>query len=167
MSISMYEASVPVLLRFLRNLGRFLDAAQLLADQKKFDSTVLVRSRLAPDMLDLAKQVQIASDTAKGCVARLIGVEPPRFEDTESTIAELQQRIAKTVDYVHTVTAEQLLGSEDRQIVLKFPSITLEFSGRDYLLHFVLPNFLFHVTTAYAILRHNGVVMGKMDYLAR
>lgn len=167
MSLSMYESSVPVLLRFLRNLSAFLDAAQVLAEQKKFDSVVLVRARLAPDMLDLAKQVQIASDTAKGCAARLAGIEPPSFPDTESSIEELKQRLARTIEFVQSVTPEQFAGSEDRQIVLKFPNLTLEFSGREYLLHFVLPNFLFHVTTAYAILRHNGVQLGKMDYLAR
>lgn len=167
MSLSMYEASVPVLLRFLRNLSQFLDAAQTLAEQKQFDSAVLVRSRLAPDMLDLAKQVQIASDTAKGCAARLAGIAPPSFADSESSIAELKDRIARTIEFVQSVAPDAINGSEERQIVLTFPKLTLEFTGREYLLHFVLPNFLFHVSTAYGILRHNGVVLGKLDFLAR
>jgi uncharacterized protein len=167
MTISMYEATVPVLLRFLRNLDQWLDKAQALADRKKFDSAVLVRSRLAPDMHALANQVQIASDNAKGCVARLAGVEPPKYEDNEATFAELKARIAKTMAYVAGFKPEQFEGSENRDIVLKFPSITLEFKGRDYVLHFVIPNFLFHMTTAYNILRHNGVELGKLDYLAR
>ncbi|MDZ4812129.1 MAG: DUF1993 domain-containing protein [Pseudomonadota bacterium] len=167
MSISMYEATVPVLLRFLGNLEKWLDKAQAHADQKKFDTGVLVRSRLAPDMVDLARQVQIASDNAKGCVARLTGAEAPKYEDNEATFAELKERIAKTVAYVTSFKPAQFEGSETRDIVLKFPSATLEFKGKDYVLHFVIPNFLFHMTTAYNILRHNGVEIGKTDYLAR
>lgn len=167
MSISMFEATVPVLLRFLRNLDRLLDKAQAFADGKKFDTTVLVQSRLAPDMLNLARQIQIASDNAKGCVARLAGVEAPKFEDTEATFAELKARIAKTVDYIRGFKPEQIDGSEGRDIVLKFPSNTYEFKGKDYVLQFLLPNFLFHVTTAYAILRNNGVELSKQDYLAK
>jgi len=167
MSISMHEASVPVLLRFLRNLDRWLDKAQAHADQKKFDTAILVRSRLAPDMIDLARQVQIASDNAKGCVARLCGLEAPKYEDNEASFAELKERIAKTMAYVAGFKPEQFEGSESRDIVLKFPTNTFEFKGKDYLLHFVIPNFLFHMTTAYNILRHNGVEIGKLDYLAR
>ena len=167
MIISMYEASVPTLLRFLGNLDKWLDKAQAHADQKKFDTTVLVRSRLAPDMLDLARQVQVATDNAKGCVARLAGVEPPKYEDNEATFAELKERIAKTAAYVASFKPEQFEGSETRDIVLKFPSATFEFKGKDYLLNFLLPNFLFHITTAYNILRHNGVEVGKTDYLAK
>lgn len=167
MSISMYEATVPVLLRFLRNLDSWLDKAQALADARKFDSSVLVRSRLAPDMLDLARQVQIASDNAKGCVARLTGNEAPKYEDNEATFAELKARIAKTMAYVASFQPTQFEGSETRDIVLKFPSTTFEFKGKDYVVHFVMPNFLFHMTTAYNILRHNGVEIGKADYLAK
>lgn len=167
MTISMYEASVPTLLRFLGNLDKWLDKAQAHADLKKFDTTVLVRGRLAPDMLDLARQVQIATDNAKGCVARLAGVEPPKYEDNEGTFAELKERIAKTAAYVASFKPEQFEGSETRDIVLKFPSVTFEFKGKDYLLNFLLPNFLFHITTAYNILRHNGVEIGKNDYLAK
>jgi hypothetical protein len=126
-----------------------------------------VRSRLAPDMIDLARQIQIASDNAKGCVARLTGGEAPKYEDNEASFGELKARIAKTMAYVASFKPEQFEGSESRDIVLKFPSSTFEFKGRDYALHFVLPNFLFHVTTAYNILRHNGVDIGKLDYLAR
>ena len=167
MSISMYEATVPVLLRFLRNLDTWLDKAQAHADQKKFDTAILVRARLATDMIDLSRQVQIASDNAKGCVARLTANEPPKYEDNEATFAELKERIAKTMAYVAGFKPEQFVGSEDRDIVLKFPSVTFEFKGRDYVVHFVIPNFLFHMTTAYNILRHNGVELGKADYLAK
>ncbi len=166
MSISMYESTVPFLLRFLRNLDSWLDKAQAHADAKKFDSAVLVRSRLAPDMLDLARQVQIASDNAKGCVARLTGAEAPKYEDNETTLAELKERIAKTSAYVASFKPEQFEGSETRDILLKFPSVTFEFKGKDYVLKFVIPNILFHVTTAYGILRHNGVEIGKADFLA-
>jgi uncharacterized protein len=167
MTIAMYDASVPVLLRFLGNLDKWLDKAQALADQKKFDSSVLVRARLAPDMLDLARQVQIVSDNAKGCVARLTGAEPPKYEDNEATLADLKARIAKTSAYVASFKPEQFKDSETRDIVLKFPSVTFEFKGQDYLLNFLLPNFFFHITTAYNILRHNGVEVGKNDYLAK
>jgi uncharacterized protein len=167
MSISMFEASVPGLLRFLGNMDKWLDKAQSYADQKKFDSGVLVHTRFAPDMLDLARQVQIVSDNAKGCVARLTGAEPPKYEDNEATLADLKARIAKTADYVASFKPEQFEGSETRDIVLKFPSVTFEFKGKDYLLNFLLPNLFFHVTTAYNILRHNGVDVGKSDFLAK
>jgi uncharacterized protein len=167
MTISMYEASVPVLLRFLGNLDKWLDKAQAHADLKKFDSGVLVHSRLAPDMLDLASQIQIVSDNAKGCVARLTGAEPPKYEDNEVSLADLKARIAKTAAYVASFKPEQFKDSETRDIVLKFPSVTFEFKGKDYLLNFLLPNFYFHVTTAYSILRHNGVEIGKTDFLAK
>ncbi len=167
MSISMFEATVPVLQRFLRNLDTWLDKAQAHAEAKKFDTAVLVQARLAPDMLPLARQIQIASDNAKGCVARLTGSEAPKYEDNEATFAELKARIAKTMAYIAGFKPEQFEGSEARDIVLKFPSATFEFKGKDYVLHFLLPNFLFHCSTAYAILRHNGVELGKSDYLAR
>jgi uncharacterized protein len=167
MSLSMYEVTVPVLARFLNNLDKCLDKAQAHADQKKFDTAVLVHSRLAPDMLTLARQVQIASDNAKGCVARLTGNEAPKYEDNEASFAELKARIAKTVAYVTSFKPEQFEGSETRDVVLKFPSATFEFKGKDYALHFVLPNVLFHITTAYNILRHNGVDIGKADFLAK
>ena len=162
----MYDASIPVFQRFLKNLDTFLERAEKYAEQKKFDSVVLVRARLAPDMFDLARQVQIAADMAKGCAARLTGAEPPKFDDNESTIGELRARIKKTLDYVGGVDGKGFDGSETRDIVLAMRDRTLEFKGKDYLLGWVLPNFYFHVTTAYAILRHNGLELGKMDFLA-
>jgi hypothetical protein len=167
MSLSMYESTVPVLTRFLRNLSMWLDKAQAFADTKKFDSEVLVNSRLAPDMLNLARQVQIATDNAKGCAARLTGNEPPKYEDNEATIADLKARIAKTVVYLETHKAAAFDGSETRDVVLKFPSATFEFKGKDYVTAFLLPNFFFHVSMAYAILRHCGVEIGKYDFLAK
>ena len=162
----MYDASIPVFQRFLKNLDTFLERAEKYAEQKKFDSVVLVRARLAPDMFDLARQVQIAADMAKGCAARLTGAEPPKFDDNEATIGELRARIKKTLEYVGSVDRKGFDGSETQDIVLAMRDRTLEFKGKDYLLGWVLPNFYFHVTTAYAILRHNGLELGKMDFLA-
>jgi hypothetical protein len=167
MSLSMYEATIPVLIRFLRNTSMWLDKAQAMADAKKFDSAVLVSARLAPDMLSLARQVQIATDNAKGCAARLTGNEPPKYEDNEASMADLKARIAKTIAYLETHKPAAFDGSETRDIVLKFPSATFEFKGKDYVTTFLLPNFFFHVSMAYAILRHNGVEIGKYDYLAK
>ena len=162
----MYDASIPVFQRFLKNLDTFLERAEKYAEQKKFDSVVLVRARLAPDMFDLARQVQIAADMAKGCAARLTGAEPPKFDDNEATIAELRARIKKTLDYIGSVDKKGFEGSETRDIVLAMRDRTLEFKGKEYLNGWVLPNFYFHVTTTYAILRHNGLELGKMDFLA-
>jgi hypothetical protein len=167
MSIPMYDATAPVLLRFLGNIGKWLDKAEATAAEKKFDTAVLVRARLAPDMHDLARQIQIATDNAKGCVARLAGEEPPKYEDNETTLAELRARLTKTMDYIASFKPEQFAGSETRDVVLKFPTMTLEFKGSDYVTSFLLPNFYFHVSMAYAILRHNGVPVGKLDFLAK
>lgn len=167
MSISMYQAAVPVFIRMLRNLRAILEKGAAHADAKKFDSAVLVSSRLAPDMLALARQVQIASDTAKGCAARLGGIDPPKFEDNEKSFPELLARLDKTVAFLKTVKPAQIDGSEDRDITLKFPNQTLHFKGMQYLTHFALPNFYFHVTTAYCILRHNGVELGKADFIGQ
>jgi hypothetical protein len=166
MSLSMYEASIPLLARFLRALDRILDKAQAYADQKKFDSAVLVQARLAPDMFELARQVQIACDMAKGCAARLAGIEAPRHADDEATLAELKARIGKVLAFIEGVDPAKFEGSETRDIRLVFPSQTFDFKGRDYLFGFVWPNFHFHMTTAYDILRHNGVELAKSDYLA-
>jgi uncharacterized protein len=163
--ISMYQASVPVLIRMLRSLRAILDKAALHAEARKLDPAVLTGARLFPDMFALTRQVQIASDMAKGCGARLAGVEPPRFEDSEGSFAELAGRIDKTVEFLETLKPEQIDGSETRDIVLPLRGGAREFKGLAYLLHFALPNFYFHVTTAYNILRHNGVELGKMDYL--
>ncbi|HSX71676.1 MAG TPA: DUF1993 domain-containing protein [Pseudomonas sp.] len=167
MSLSLYQASVPVFVRMFGNLSAILDKAVADAEARKIDPSVLLNARLAPDMHPLTRQVQIASDAAKGCAARLSGVEVPSFPDTESSFAELQARIAKTLDFIKSLSPEQIDSGAGREVVIKVPGSELKFSGEDYLLHFVLPNFYFHVTTAYAILRHNGLGIGKMDYLGR
>lgn len=164
MSITMYQASIPVFIRMLGHLSSILDKAVTHAEAKKIDQTVFVNARLAPDMYPLSRQIQIATDMAKGCAARLAGLEVPGYEDNETTFAELQARIAKTIDFLQSVSAEQIDGSEEKSISLRTPSRELNFSGLPYLLNFVLPNFYFHMTTAYAILRHNGVDIGKKDY---
>lgn len=167
MAISMYQASVPVYIRTLTNLNAILEKGAAYADAKKIDPAVLINSRLAPDMFPLSRQVQIASDNAKGPAARLAGLEVPKYEDNEQTFVDLCRRIQKTVDYLKTFKPEQIDGSEERTISLPLPSKTLTFRGMPYLLNFALPNFYFHVTTAYDILRHNGVELGKTDYLGR
>ncbi|MDO9268336.1 MAG: DUF1993 family protein [Methylobacter sp.] len=164
MSLTMYQASIPVFVRMLGNLSAILDKAAAHAEAKKIDPAIFVNARLAPDMYPLSRQVQIATDIVKGCAARLAGIEVPRYEDNEATFAELQARIAKTKEFLQSVSASQIDGSEDRQITLKFGSRELGFLGQAYLLDFVLPNFHFHLTTTYAILRHNGVEIGKKDY---
>ena len=165
MSISMYQASLPVLIRGLTNLQAILGKAEAHAAAKQIDPSVFTNARLAPDMLPLVRQVYIVSDTAKGCAARLAGVEPPKFEDVEQTFDELQARLQKTIDYLKEFNASQIDGSETRAITMKMRMGPLEFTGMSYLFGFVLPNFYFHVTTAYDILRHNGVELGKPDYL--
>jgi hypothetical protein len=165
MNISMYQASAPRFVNILRNLSAILDKAQAYADAKKIDSTVLASSRLYPDMFPMARQVQVACDTAKGAVARLAGVEIPKHEDTEQTIAELKARIAKTIDFIGTIKPAQIDGSEDKEVVLKLAGREAKFTGMQYLLGFAHPNFYFHVVTAYNILRHNGVEIGKRDYI--
>lgn len=167
MSLSLYQASVPVFVRMFGNLSAILDKAAVYAEAAKIDPAVLLNARLAPDMHPLTRQIQIASDAAKGCVARLAGVEVPSFADTESSFAELQARIARTLEFVRSLTPGQIDSGEGREVVLRLPGAEMKFSGEDYLLHFVLPNFYFHLTTAYAILRHNGLDIGKMDYLGR
>jgi uncharacterized protein len=150
----------------LGNLGHFLDKAQVFVDTRKCEPTALTQYRLAPDMLPFARQVLIACDAAKNGIARLSGVDAPKFDDTETTIAELKERIAKTIVYLQSVPAEKLNGTEAREIT--FPvgrDATRTLTGEAYLKHWMLPNLFFHVTTAYAILRHNGVDLGKADYL--
>ena len=165
MPFSMYTASIPTFVRGLKNLGVCLQKARADADARKFAPEILVDARLAPDMHKLSRQVQIASDTVKNAAARLAGLEAPSFPDTESNFDELQERIGKTIAYVETVTQAQLDGSEEKVVTLKFPGRELTFSGADYLTNFVLPNFYFHLTTAYAILRNQGVKLGKADYI--
>ncbi len=166
MPLTMYSASVPVFSRMLTNLDAWLDKAQAHADAKKFDSTVFCGARLAPDMLPFSKQVQIACDTAKFCVARLAGTESPKFDDTEATIAELKQRVRKTIDYVASVDVQGIVGSETREVTMPRPGGAVVMQGGAYLQGFALPNFYFHLTTAYNLLRMKGVQIGKLDYLA-
>jgi len=167
MSISMYQVSVPVLVRALTNLRSVLQKGEAHAEAKKFKPEVLLNDRLAPDMLPLTRQVQIVTDQAKGSSARLAGAEVPKYEDTEATFAELYARIDKTLAFIKGFKPEQIDGSEARDITLPSPRSPLEFKGQDYLLYFVLPNVYFHCTTAYAILRHNGVELGKMDFIGK
>ncbi len=165
MSLSMYQASIPVFIHMMGNLSAILDKAAAYAEAKKIDPSVLINARLAPDMRPLSFQVQVASDMAKGCAARLSGIDAPSFPDTETTFPQLQERIAKTIAFLKTVTAQQIDGSEERDVVLKLRGQETRFKGQPYLLTFVLPNFYFHITTAYAILRHNGLDIGKTDFL--
>ena len=165
MPISMYDFSIPVLTRGLANLSAILDKAAAHATAKKFDSAVLAQSRLFPDMHPLVRQVQIACDIAKGAAARLAGIEVPKHEDTETTFDDLKARIAKTVDFLKTVTAAQLKDAESRSIEIKFPNGSWKFTGIAYLADFVLPNFYFHSSIVYALLRKAGVDIGKQDFL--
>jgi hypothetical protein len=165
MSITMSSASVPIFVRMLSNVNVWLDKAETHAAAKKFDTSVYLSARLAPDMLPFTKQIQIACDTVKFCVARLAGVDSPKFEDNETTLAELRERINATIAYVKSVPAAQIDGSEDKDITIPRRDGSTVMKGEAYLKHFVLPNLFFHVTTAYALLRHNGVELGKMDYL--
>ncbi len=167
MTISMYQASVPVFIRMLNNLVAILEKAVAHAEAKKIDPAVFFSSRLYPDMFPLSRQVQIASDTAKGGAARLSGSEPPKYEDSETNFPELIARLHKTIAYLNTFKPEQIDGSEQRSITLKVRNDTLALSGIDFLLNRALPNLYFHVTTAYDILRHNGVEIGKKDYLGK
>lgn len=165
MTLSMYAASTPIFRRMLGNLAAILNKAATHAETRKIDPTVLCNARLFPDMLPLIKQVQIASDTAKGCIARLAGIEIPKFEDDEVSFADLQARIAKTIVFLESVPAGQVDGSEGRDISLQIRDKKLEMKGQDFLINRAIPNFYFHITTAYNILRHNGIEIGKNDYL--
>lgn len=165
MTISMYQASVPRFVNILGNLSNILDKAQAHIDTRKLDDATLTTYRLFPDMLPMARQVQIACDTAKGVVARLAGVEIPVHEDNEKTLAELKARIAKTIVFVQSVTPEQIDGTEDKDIVIKRGDKETHYEGMQFLLGHAIPNFYFHVTTTYNILRHNGIEIGKRDYI--
>src|SRR3989442_15387953 len=167
MIISMYQASTPRFGNALKNLSGILDKAQAHADAKKIEPTVLTHCRLFPDMFPMKRQVQIACDTAKGAVARLAGVDIPKHEDTEQTFAELKSRIAKTLDFIESVGAGKIDGSDDKEIVLQMRSGERRYKGMQYLLGAAYPNFYFHVTTAYNVLRHNGVEIGKSDFLGK
>jgi hypothetical protein len=161
----MSKASIPVFETVLNALSAVLDKAEAYAGAKKFEPAVLLGMRLAPDMFTLTRQVQVATDQAKNGTARLAGVEPPKFEDTESTIAQLKERIAKTIGFLKTLDTKAIDASADRDITFPLGPKKAQMRGDDYLNHFVLPNFYFHATSAYAILRHAGADLGKRDFL--
>ena len=163
--LSMYDAAIPPLKRMLNNLSAILKKAQDHAETKKIEPSVLITARLFPDMYPLSRQVQIATDMCKGAAARLANVEVPKYEDTEISFADLQARIAKTIAFLESIKPEQLENSESRDITMNAGGRTLEFTGQQYLLNWVNPNVYFHVTTAYDILRHNGVELSKRDFL--
>ena len=165
MSLSMHQATIPYLLRTLGALSKILDKAAAHCEARKIEPSVLINYRLAPDMFPLARQIQVVTDQAKGLGARLTGSEIPSYPDTETTFDELKARLAKTVDYLQSFSPAQFDGSEDREILLKAGPTELNLSGRDYAFGFVLPNFYFHAATAYDILRHAGVEVGKRDFL--
>jgi len=165
MSISMHSASLPIFTRMLGNMAQWLDKAEAHAQAKKFEPTVYLATRLAPDMLPFVRQIQMACDAGKFGFARLAGVEAPRFEDNEASFAELRERIRKTLDFLQSVPAAQIDGTEDKDITVPRRAGPIVLKGEFYLKHFVLPNFYFHVTTTYALLRHSGVDLGKNDYL--
>jgi hypothetical protein len=165
MTISMYQASAPRFANTLKNLSTLLDKAQAHCEARKIDPLALTSYRLFPDMLPFTRQVMIACDTAKGAVARLAGVEIPKHEDVEKTFEELKARIARTVEFVESFKPAQLDGTEDKVIVLKMRAREVTYAGMQYLLGFAQPNFYFHVVTAYNILRHNGVELGKADFI--
>ncbi|MEY2662471.1 MAG: hypothetical protein RIQ35_788 [Pseudomonadota bacterium] len=163
----MYQASAPRLINSMRNLSTILDKTQAYIDAKKIDPAALLQFRLFPDMLNLTRQIQIASDTAKGVVARLAGVDIPTYEDNETSVAELQARIAKTIAFIEGFTPAQIDGTEDKAIVTKRGDKETHYTGMQFLLGHAIPNVYFHVSIAFAILRHNGVEIGKRDYLGK
>ena len=165
MAISLYDFSIPALTRGLTNMSAILDKAASFAAAKKIDGTVLAQTRLYPDMHPLSRQVQIACDTAKGAAGRLAGLEVPKHEDTETTLSELKARIGKTLDFLKTVTAAKVAGDESRAIEIKFPNGAWKFTAIGYVTDFVLPNFYFHVSMVYALLRKSGIEVGKGDFL--
>ena len=165
MSITMHSASVPIFVRMLGNLTVWLDKAEAHAQAKKFEAGVYLGTRLAPDMLPFTKQIQIACDAVKFGVARLAGIEAPKFEDDEASLADLRARIRRTLDFIQSVPASQIDGTEAKDVVVPRRDGSMTLKGEAYLKHFVLPNFFFHVTTVYALLRHNGVDLGKADFL--
>jgi hypothetical protein len=167
MSISMYQASVPRFVNILGNLANILDKAQAHVDAKKLADATLTSYRLFPDMLPMSTQVQIACDTAKGVVARLAGMEIPIYDDNEKTLADLKARVVKTIAFIQSVTPEQIDGTEDKDIVTKRGEKETHYKGMQFLLGHAIPNFYFHITTAYNILRHNGVEIGKRDFLGK
>lgn len=167
MAISMYDASVPRFAAMLRNLSAILDKAQAHADARRIDPLNFTQARLFPDMLPFTRQVQIACDTAKGAAARLAGIENPKHEDTEKTFAELKARIDRTLAFIEGVPRAKIDGSEEREVVLQQRAGEARYRGQQYLLGHAWPNFYFHVTTAYALLRQGGVELGKKDFIGQ
>jgi hypothetical protein len=163
--LSMHGITAPVFTRMLRNLSAILAKAEQQAKARGYDPAVLLNARLAPDMFHLTRQVQIATDQAKGCMARLAGHAPEAIEDTETSFAELHARIAKVIGIVEGYSEAQLEGAETRDVTVKIPNDEMKFKGLDYVNTWAMPNFYFHVTTAYTILRHNGIELGKRDFL--
>lgn len=163
--LSMYDVTISPIKRALNNLAAILKKGEEHADAKKIEHAALLNARLFPDMYPLIRQVQIATDMSKGAAARLAGIEIPKYEDDETTFAELQARIAKTIAFIDTVTSAQLENSELREVTITIRKVDLKFTGQDYLLKWAQPNVYFHVTTAYNILRHNGVELTKSDFL--
>jgi hypothetical protein len=165
MAVSMYQASVPAFVQMLSSLAAILDKAEAHAAERKIDPGILLGWRLAPDMFALARQVQIATDHAKGCCARLAGVEVPKYPDDETSFADLRARIARTIDFVRGFAPSDIDGSEDRDLTITAGTRELRFKGQQYLVSFALPNFYFHITTAYDILRQCGLPIGKRDFI--
>ena len=166
MSISMHSASAPIFLRVLTAMLTWLDKAQAHAEMRKFDTSNFLSLKLAPDMLPFTRQIQICSDGVKGCMARLAGIEIPKWEDNEASLNDLRARITKTIDFVQSVSAAMVDGSENREIVLQMRAGEVKMTGENFLRFYALPNFYFHATIAYALLRHAGVEIGKRDFLA-
>jgi hypothetical protein len=167
MTISMYSASVPIYKQMLGSLSAILEKAEAYAVAKKIDPVVLLQARLYPDMFPLLRQVLVATDFTKGACARLAGVDVPKFEDTEKDFADLQARVAKTIAFIETLTPAQIDGSEDRDITFNAGPNVRNMKGQPYLLNYALPQFFFHVTTAYDILRHNGLELSKKDFMGK
>ncbi|MDQ1920209.1 DUF1993 domain-containing protein [Massilia pseudoviolaceinigra] len=165
MTFSMYDASVPVFKQILTSLSAVIDKAEAHATEKKIEPAALLQARLYPDMFPFLRQVQVAADFAKGCCARLAGVDVPRYEDTEQTFADLKERIAKTLAFINGLPQDGIEASAQRDISTSSGANAKHFKGQVYLVHYALPHFYFHATTAYAILRHNGVEVGKKDFI--
>lgn len=164
-SITMHSASAPIFVSMLENLNTWLDKAESHAQAKKFDASVYLVARLAPDMLPFTNQIQIACDGAKFAIARLAGVDAPKFDDTETSLADLRERVRATIEFIASVPAARLDGTEAKDVTIPRRAGPMVMKGEAYLKHYALPNFFFHVTTAYALLRHNGVELSKLDYL--
>lgn len=166
MAIELYDASIPLLQRMLGNLQWILSKSKIHADEREIPFKVFLDARLAPDMHPLTRHIQLVSDISKGCAARLSGRDVPSWPDTETTYEELIERINRTLDFIGSIPSSEINGQETRQIHIKTPIKDLNFNAVQYVYSFVIPNFLFHMTTAYGILRHNGVPLGKLDYMA-